>query len=184
MADDVCLQIDNALNAIVNVTDTSGNLKKELKYEIHETVSQLRKLVATLKSNIQKTTEANQRMTVEVKQLKEALLEERPTTQPRQVTTSSNCHAVLTSRGTAAHATPCCDRKKLFSEVVGGKLEERHKLKVKPKQSQSTEEIKKLLETKIDPINMKIGIRTLKSLKNGQVLIEADSKEELEILNS
>ena len=31
---------------------------------------------------------------------------------------------------------------------------------------------------------MKIVIRTLKSLKNGQVLIEADSKEELEILNS
>ena len=31
---------------------------------------------------------------------------------------------------------------------------------------------------------MKIGIRTLKSLNNGQVLIEADSKEELEILNS
>jgi len=31
---------------------------------------------------------------------------------------------------------------------------------------------------------MKIGIRTLKSLRNGQVLIEADSKEELEILNS
>jgi len=31
---------------------------------------------------------------------------------------------------------------------------------------------------------MKIGIRALKSLKNGQVLIEADSKEGLEILNS
>jgi len=31
---------------------------------------------------------------------------------------------------------------------------------------------------------MNIGIRTLKSLRNGQVLIEANSKEELEILNS
>ena len=73
---------------------------------------------------------------------------------------------------------------KLFSEVVGSKHEERHKLKIKPKQNQSTEEIKKLLKTKIDPIDMKIGIRTLKRLKNGQVLIEADSKEELEMLNS
>jgi hypothetical protein len=31
---------------------------------------------------------------------------------------------------------------------------------------------------------MKIGIRALKSLKNGQVMIEADTKEELELLNS
>jgi len=31
---------------------------------------------------------------------------------------------------------------------------------------------------------MKIGIRTFKSLKNDNVLIETDSKEETEILNS
>jgi hypothetical protein len=31
---------------------------------------------------------------------------------------------------------------------------------------------------------MKIGIRAFKSLKNGNVLIEADSKEEMELLNS
>jgi len=31
---------------------------------------------------------------------------------------------------------------------------------------------------------MKIGIRTFKSLKKGNVLIEADSKEEIEALNS
>ena len=61
MEDDVSLQINNALNAIVNVTDESGNLKKELMYEIHETVSQLRKLVVTLKSNLQETKEANQK---------------------------------------------------------------------------------------------------------------------------
>ena len=85
MADDVSLQIDNALNAIVNVTDKSGNLKKELNYEIHETVSQLRKLVITLKSNLQETKEAKQKMTLEVKQLKAALLEKlKATTQPRK----------------------------------------------------------------------------------------------------
>ena len=31
---------------------------------------------------------------------------------------------------------------------------------------------------------MKIGIRSLESLKNGHVLIEADTKEEIELLNS
>jgi len=75
-------------------------------------------------------------------------------------------------------------QEKPFSEIVGAKYEERHKLTIKPKWNQSTEEIQKLLKTKIKPIDMKIGIKTLKILRNGQVMMEADSKEELEILNS
>jgi hypothetical protein len=55
---------------------------------------------------------------------------------------------------------------------------------LKSKQNLSTEEIRRLLKSKIDPVNMKIGIRAFKSLKNGNVLIEADSKEEIETLNS
>ena len=51
MADDVCQQIENALNTIVYVTEQSGNLKKDLKHSIHETVSKLKKLVFILKSN-------------------------------------------------------------------------------------------------------------------------------------
>jgi hypothetical protein len=79
---------------------------------------------------------------------------------------------------------PCCNTKKLYSEIVGGKYEERHKLTLKPKANHSTDEIKKLLKSKTDPVNMKIRIRAFKSLKNGQVAIEADTKEELELLNS
>ena len=41
-----------------------------------------------------------------------------------------------------------------------------------------------MLGTKIDPVNMKIGIRTFKSLKNGNVLIEAYSKDEIKTLNT
>jgi len=83
----------------------------------------------------------------------------------------------LTSHGTAVSAPPSGNKKKLFSEVVCRK-NERHKLTVKPEDNQSTEEIKKLLKSKDDPVNMKIGIRTFKSLKNSNVLIEADSKED------
>jgi hypothetical protein len=39
MVDDVNQQIEDALNAIVKLTDQSGNLKKELKKSIHETVT-------------------------------------------------------------------------------------------------------------------------------------------------
>jgi len=151
---------------------------------MQETLSQLKWLVVTLKCDLQWTKKANQEMTLEVKHLKEALLERvKPTTQQRQVSTSSNHPAELAIRGTELSTPRCCNTKKLLSEIIGGKFEERHKLSVKPKLNQSTEEIKTLLKTKIDSINMKIGIRTPKSLKNGKVLIETDSKEELEILN-
>jgi len=123
-------------------------------------------------------------MSIEVKQLKHALDKEKSTTPSRPAATSVNCNTVLTSHGTVVSAPPCCDMKKLYSKIVGGKYEERHKLTLKPKVNQSTDEIKKLLKSKIDPVNMKIGIRALKSLRNGQVLNEADTKEELELLNS
>jgi predicted translin family RNA/ssDNA-binding protein len=71
MTDDVSL-IENALNTIVNVTDKSGNMKKELKKLIHETVSNLRNLIFILKSNLLEKTE-NNKMWNEVKQLKDTL---------------------------------------------------------------------------------------------------------------
>jgi len=40
--------IENALNQIASTTDRSGNMKKELKQTIYQTVSKLRKLFATL----------------------------------------------------------------------------------------------------------------------------------------
>jgi len=163
IAGDVSLQIDNALNAIVSFTDKSGNLKK-LKYEIHETASHLRNLVVTLKCELLEKTEENIKMSVEFKEFKDAL--EKSTTSSRLVATSVTCNKILTIGGKVFTAPPYCDTKKLFSEVVGGKHEERYKLTLKTKANQSKEEIKKLLKTKIDSINMKIGIRAFKSLKN------------------
>jgi len=46
MADDVNEGIENALNVIVSTTGSSGNMKKELKTTIFDTVSNLRKLFA------------------------------------------------------------------------------------------------------------------------------------------
>ena len=62
MADDVSLQIEKALNSIFNSTDKSGNLKKELRQEIHTTVSSLRKLVHSLRSELLDTKQENQKM--------------------------------------------------------------------------------------------------------------------------
>jgi len=39
MADDVSQRIEDALNLIVNITDKSWNMKKELKKSVHEAVA-------------------------------------------------------------------------------------------------------------------------------------------------
>ena len=45
-----------------------------------------------------------------------------------------------------------------------------------------TERIKGLLKSQISPAEIKVGINTFKSLKNGKVLTETNSKEEIEAL--
>jgi hypothetical protein len=58
----------------------------------------------------------------------------------------------------------------------------RFKLTVKSKGNQSPETIKGLLKSKLNPTEIKVGKNTFKSLKNGKVLIETNSKEEIEAL--
>ena len=55
-----------------------------------------------------------------------------------------------------------------------------YKLFVKAKNNQSAEYIRTLLKSKVNPTQVKVGIRALKTLKNGQLLIEWDKKSELE----
>jgi len=81
-----------------------------------------------------------------VKQLKDALEKGKATSSARQVAPSVTSNTGLTSHSTVVPAPPSGNKKKVFSEVVCGKNEEQHKLTVKPKDNQSTEEIKKLLK--------------------------------------
>ena len=87
------------------------------------------------------------------------------TSSARQVVPSVVSSSGLASCGAAISAPPTGSKKKLFSDDMCGKNEVRHKLTVKPKDNQSTEEIKKLLKSKIDPVKMKTGIRTFKGLR-------------------
>jgi len=73
--------------------------------------------------------------------------------------------------------------RKLYAEALANKiLTNKFKLTVKSKEHLPPETIKGLLKSKINPTEIKVGINTFKSLKNGQVLIETNSKEELEAL--
>jgi hypothetical protein len=55
---------------------------------------------------------------------------------------------------------------------------------VKSKSSQTPETIKYVLKTKINPTEMKVGIKTLKSLRDGWVVIEVGSIDETNLLSA
>jgi 3-methyladenine DNA glycosylase Tag len=66
MADEVSQNIENALNKIVNTADQSGNMRKELKRTIFETVSTLRNLFTKMKGMIDEKTKQNKQMEKEI----------------------------------------------------------------------------------------------------------------------
>ena len=55
---------------------------------------------------------------------------------------------------------------------------------MKSKSNQSVEFVKNILKTNINPTEIKIGVNTFKSLKDGRVLIETSSKEEINALST
>jgi hypothetical protein len=78
---------------------------------------------------------------------------------------------------------PTGGQNKLYSEAVSASAEKRYKLMVKPKLDLSTEKVKNILRRNVNPTIMKVGIRTLKSLKDGRILIETGTTEEINKLS-
>jgi hypothetical protein len=73
---------------------------------------------------------------------------------------------------------------KLYSEAVNTSVDKRYKLLVKSKLNLSTEAIKNALKTNVNPTVVKVGVKSFKSLKDGRVLIEAGTSEEINLLNT
>jgi hypothetical protein len=68
-----------------------------------------------------------------------------------------------------------------YSEVTCESIEKRYKIMVKSKSDQSPETIKSILKSKINPTDMKVGI---KSLRDGRVLIEVGSADETNLISA
>jgi len=160
MVDDVNQQIDDALNKTVKLIDQSGNLKKELKREIHETVSSLRNLIFTLRENLNERTSENSQLQNEVNELKKDLEAHKQTHTVGLVAPFIGSPLELTQRGNVASVPPSDGRKELYAEVLKGKNVRRYKITVKSKENQPADAVKKITKSCIDPIDMKIGIRT------------------------
>jgi hypothetical protein len=185
MADDVNEGIENALNVIVSTTGSSGNMKKELKTTIFDTVSTLRKLFVKLLD----TNESNARKITELE---------------RQIANTNAVGGEVTGRiGNNIPETsrdpvraPYCQLDRtvsppgggkvmLYSEAVEGRTrQKKYKLTVKSKDNQTAEKIKEMLKSNINPTEIKVGIGSLKTLRDGRVQIETGSIQEAETLTN
>jgi hypothetical protein len=147
-ADDVNQQTEDALNTIVKLTEQSGDLKKEFKKSIHETVSNMRNLIVILKDNLSDRISENSHLQKEVKEIKKELEAYRIPHTPGQVAPFLGSNPGLT-RGGNATSTPSSDgRKKLYAEALSGKNEMRNRLTVKSKDNQTAEIVKKHVQIK------------------------------------
>ena len=169
------------------MTEKSGKLRKDLKDLILKSVSSLRNAITELKSCIDSNNEQNSVLSAKVKELEEM---QRQETSRRRTAEQVAPSTALSPKHHAARsditATPGGERRNLYSEVVGSaahKVEKRYKLMVSSKIKESAEAMKTTLKAKIDPITIKVGIKTFKSLKDGRVLIETGSKDEIEVLS-
>ncbi|PSN44607.1 hypothetical protein C0J52_19782 [Blattella germanica] len=92
---------------------------------------------------------------------------------------------ILRSRQPPFGSSDIC-RRKSYSDAVRvmptAKDEKSYKLFVKSKNNQSAEYIRTLVKTKLDPVDIKVGVKSCRTLRNGQVIIESSNKEEAEII--
>jgi len=66
--------------------------------------------------------------------------------------------------------------------VLAGRDRKKFQLTVRSKGTHTPDEIKNLLKEKVNLIEIKVGIQSLKPLRDGQVIIEVGSKKEMKLL--
>ena len=147
-------------------------------------MSSLRHYFANVQTNIESKIEENKEIENEVKECKADI-------QKVRTWASSRTGQVAPSMDTVRRETdvanpvpaPVGNAGKLYSEAVRaeGRREKRYQLMITSRTAMS-DEIKNIIKKSVNLTIMKVGIRALKSLRDGIVIMETKSKEHLEIL--
>jgi hypothetical protein len=145
MARDLTDAFETSLKTLLEVTEKSGNLRKDLRDDIMKSVSSLRGVYNTIMANLKDKTRKIENL--EFQMIKSSDLE--------------------------PEATSLIEKKRLYSECLSGNQQKRSeqktfRLTVKSKGSHIIEHMKALVKTKVNPVEMKIGI-TFKGLRNGRL---------------
>jgi ribosomal protein L7Ae-like RNA K-turn-binding protein len=183
MADEVSEDIENALNLLVSTVERSGNMKKGLKQDVFETVSRLRTLFVKLTDSRDSKSHTISELEGRITSMKAELQACRVVDNKVHGAPSLGVRQEPSRMTAMGVALPGGSEKKLYSEALGSEGKPtRFKITVTSKENQTSETIRELLKSKVNPTEIKVGINTLKSLRNSKVLIETNTKEEMEIL--
>jgi len=118
MADEEDQQVENAFDILVSITEKSGNLRKDPKQDILQSVSTLRKEFAKMKTELENKSTENNKLSEEVMKVIEEIERTKGSHPARQVAPSlDHRHHTYSSEG--RQMLPSEDRRrKLFSEVL------------------------------------------------------------------
>jgi hypothetical protein len=135
MADKANMQLESALSTWLSITEKSGNLRKDLKRDIVDSVSTLRNIFVNLNNSVKEQMAKIGLLESEVKNAKTQLQRRGATNLSASrdgtgKTPETGVKYVLPSAGGA---------KKLYSEVASESIEKRYKIMVKSKSDQSPE---------------------------------------------
>jgi len=118
MADDENQEVENAFNKLVSITDKSGNIRKDLKEDILQSVSILMKLFAKMKTRLENKCKENKKLREEVMKITEEMERTRDSYPAREVAPSMD-HRQHAYSGEARYLFPSeVSRSKLFSDIL------------------------------------------------------------------
>ena len=74
---------------------------------------------------------------------------------------------------------------KLYTDVVRNTLRDNNKRQtytifIKSKHNESADVVKTVIKKNINPVQMKLGISSFKSLRDGRIMIESEKKDEID----
>jgi len=178
--------VNDVLETLVSITKKSGNLRKDLKNDIHVSVSTLRKVFSNLMNQLQNVKDGYKKYTEEFKNATKEEVTGRDRQTTRQVAPSLD-HTQQSQSTRAWQIRPSGGgRRKLFSETVKNQDDnKRYRITLKPKEETITpEQIKLQLKKSINPTDIRVGIKAVKTIRDRGLVIETGSEEERNILST
>jgi len=96
--------------------------------------------------------------------------------------TPRNRETITTNTASSQQRPSIGNTPRLYSDVAAEHNERKFKLTVTTKRTHTPDEVKNLLEENVKLTDIKLGVQSLKTLRDGRVIIEVGSKKEMELL--
>jgi hypothetical protein len=141
IADDVNPLLEVVFSKLLNITKNSGKVRNDLKHDIVDSVSNVRRIFANLRNSLDEQTTKIKQLLGELNKAKAERMESRVAKLPGRTHPSRGGIGQPTS-APQYQLPPSGGPKTFYSKAVSASAEKRYKLTVKSKLDLSTKEVK------------------------------------------